>query len=134
MVILLDGTSAMGRTTIAEQISAAMPAWKHLSLEVIQNGIRGESEEHRAQHAEIVRRCAEELEQDDMHLILSMPEAPEHFALLRDTLGRSCIAIHIGEGDEEGYDFTFDSSVSSIKDIVTFLENLIDRLATESDD
>lgn len=134
MVILLDGTSAMGRTTIAEQITDMMPAWKHLSLEVIQSGSPGDSPDYHAQHAEIVHRCAEELEKDGMHLILSMPESPEHFALLRESLGRSCVAIHIGEGDEEGYDFTFDSSVSSVKDIVTFLEKLIDRLAAESND
>lgn len=134
MVILLDGTSAMGRTTIAEQITSVLPAWKHLSLEVIQNGIRGDSPEYHAQHAEIVHRCAEELEKDGMHLILSMPESPEHFTLMKNSLGRSCVAIHIGEGDEEGYDFTFDSSVSSVKDIVAFLEKLIDRLAHERHD
>lgn len=131
MVILLDGTSAMGRTAIAEQISALMPAWKHLSLEVIQSGTPGDSEDYQQQHAEIVHRCAEELERDGLHLILSMPESPVHFALLRESLGNSCIAVHIGEGDEEGYDFTFDSSVSSVKDIVGFLERLIERLPTE---
>ncbi len=118
----------MGRTAIAEQITALMPAWKHLSLEIIQNGLPGESEEYREQHMEIVRRCAEELEKDDMHLLLSMPESQEHLALMRTALTPRCIAVHMGEGDEEGYDFIFDSSVSSVKDIVTFLQHLIERL------
>lgn len=130
MVILLDGTSALGRATIADQITAMMPAWKHLSLEVIQGPDPAVSEEYRDQHMEIVRRCAEELEKSGLHLLLSMPESEEHLGILRESLAPKCIAIHIGEGDEENYDFTFDSSVNSVKDIVAFLQNLMQRLPT----
>lgn len=130
MVILLDGTSAMGRSAIAEQVSQMMPSWKHLALEVIAE-TSPEKVGNAAQHVEIVKRCMEELAKDDLHLILSMPESPTHLSLLREGLAPHCIAIHLGDGDEEGYDFAFDTSAASIKDIVTFLEKLIARLPIE---
>ena len=79
-------------------------------------------------HVELVKRCMEELAKDDLHLILSMPESPEHLRLLRAGLAPSCIAVHLGEGDEDQYDFSFDASVTSVKDIVAFLLSIIDRL------
>lgn len=117
----------MGRNAIAEQITQILPEWKHLALEVIQNAMPDEAKEARDQHVEIVRRCAVELEQDGMHLILSMPESKEHLKLLRDGLAPNCVTVHLGtENDTSGnYDYTFDSSVTSMKDIVTFLQHLI---------
>jgi hypothetical protein len=130
MVILLDGTSAMARTAIAESIVERIPTWKHLSLEVIEGAMPEdiESEDYREQHVEIVSRCAAELEKDGLHLVLSLPESHKHLTLLRDALAPRCIAVHIGEGHEDEYDYTFDSSISSVKDIVTFLEHLIDSI------
>ena len=131
MVILLDGTSSMGRTAIAEQVVEILPAWRHLALEVIQEYTppREGADEH-MRHIEIVRKCALELERDGLHLILSMPESAEQAYLLRTTLDPEprCITIHLGEGDEEGYDYAFDSSISSVKEIVGFLETLIRKL------
>lgn len=127
MVILLDGTSAMGRSAIAEQISDMRPSWKHLALEVIAETSKNNPDDA-AQHVEIVKRCMEELAKEDLHLILSMPESPTHLSLLREGLAPHCIAVHLGEGDEEAYDFAFDASVTSVKDIVAFLDNLIARL------
>ncbi len=127
MVILLDGASAMARASIAEQVSQLMPAWKHLAMEVIAE-TTPENEGNIVQHVELVKRCAEELGKDDLHLILSMPAAPEHLILLRTELAPYCVAVHLGEGDEDGYDFAFDASVTSVKDIVAFLEKLIAKL------
>ena len=122
----------MGRSAIAEQVSQIMPAWKHLALEVIAEVSPDSEMEALEQHVEIVKRCMEELEKDNLHLILSMPESPSHLSLLRAGLAPHCIAIHLGEGDEEGYDFAFDSSATSMKDIVAFLEKLIARLPKKS--
>ena len=36
MVILLDGSSKLGRAAIAENATELNPAWKHLALEVIE--------------------------------------------------------------------------------------------------
>ncbi len=134
MVILLDGTSAMARTAIAESIAETLPTWKHLSLEVIEGAMPEDaaSPEYKEQHIEIVRRCAEELEKDGMHLVLSLPESREHLELLRDALAPRCIAVHIGEGDEDQYDYSFDSSVSSVKDIVTFLTHFIESIPEDA--
>lgn len=118
----------MARTAIAESIVELLPTWKHLSLEVIEGAAPIASPDYRDQHIEIVRRCAEELEKDGLHLVLSLPESPEHLELLRDALAPHCLAVHIGEGDEDSYDYSFDSSVSSIKDIVTFLQHLIESI------
>ena len=118
----------MGRTAIAEKISELMPQWKHLALEVIQEVKPEENEEQKEQHLEIIRRCAEELAKDNLHMILSMPHSPERVQMLRDGLNDMCIAVHLGVGDEEGYDYVFDTSVSSINDIVTFLQNMIAAL------
>ncbi len=131
MIILLDGTSAMGRATIAEKVTERLPAWKHLALEVIQEVAPEVSDEEKEQHLEIVRRCAEELAKDNFHLILSMPHSPERVQMLRQGLDDVMIAVHLGEGDEEGYDYAFDASVSSVNDIVTFLQHLIDSMEKE---
>jgi hypothetical protein len=132
MVILLDGTSAMGRTAIAESMVELLPTWKHLSLEVIEGAMPIESAEYKEQHIEIVRRCAEELEKDDLHLILSMPESRNHLEHLRAALAPRCIAVHIGDATEDGYDYAFDSSISSINDIVTFLQHLVQSIPDAS--
>jgi hypothetical protein len=124
MVILLSGNSAMGRAAIAEKVTEMQPNWKHLALEVIQEMSSEESEEKRLQHLEIVKRCVEELAKDDLHLILTMPYSREHVEMLKSGLDGS-VAIHVGEGEEEGFDYVFDGSVSSMKDIATFIQHLI---------
>lgn len=132
MVILLDGTSALGRSAIAESVTELLPAWKHLALEVIEESVPEGMEDMRDRHIEIVRLCALELEKDDMHLIVSMPHAHEHMQTLRNEREPKCIAIHLGEGDEEGYDYAFDASVSSVKEIVGFLQKLILELPSKA--
>lgn len=122
----------MGRSAIAEKISELMPQWKHLALEVIQEVGPEENEEQKEQHLEIIRRCSEELAKDDLHMILSMPHSPERVQMLREELNGICIAVHLGEGDEDGYDYVFDTSVSSINDIVAFLQNMIASLPEAS--
>lgn len=122
----------MSRNTIAEQITELLPEWKHLALEVIQGAMPEDRKEELEQHVEIVRRCAAELEKDGMHLILSMPESEEHLKLLRHGLAPYCIAVHLGEGDEDNYDYAFDSSITSVKDIVTFLQHLIAKLPKDA--
>ncbi len=123
----------MGRTAIAESIVELLPAWKHLSLEVIENATPGDTEDEREQHVEIIRRCAEELEKENLHLILSMPESRTHINLLQNALAPRCLAVHIGDIDEDGYDYCFDSSISSVKDIVTFLQHLIQSIPEEEE-
>lgn len=122
----------MGRTAIAEQITELLPDWRHLSLEVLQNALPEDSTDMEEEQMLMIQQCALELQKDGLHLMLSMPASRPHVEMLRDSLAPYCMAVHIGEGDEEGYDLAFDSSVSSVKDIVTFLRHFIERLPEAS--
>lgn len=127
MVLLLDGASAMGRSAIAEQVIADLPSWRHLALEVIEEAAAGfPTENGEPPPITVARKCAQELHEDGLHLFLTMPHSPQHIAMLRRAFLPHCITVHLGEPDTDGYDYSFDSSVHSVKSIVEFLQKRIE--------
>lgn len=126
MVILLDGTSKMGRIAIAEQIVEKNPAWKHLALEVIEGAAPPDQEEDF--HAQVVKRCADELEKDNLHLVLTLPGDSDQFALLSRALKPNVITVHLGGENEGDYDYVIDPNAKSVKDVVKFLETIMQEV------
>ena len=136
MVILLEGTSDLARAAVAEQVTELHPEWKHLALEVIAEvagrGDDADRSERQQFSLEVVKRCAEELSQSGLHMILSMPAMPDQAMALQDMLAPECIAVCLGDtAAADRYDYVLDTSVQSVKDIVTFLDTLIEGLSEE---
>jgi hypothetical protein len=126
MVILLDGTSKMGRIAIAEQLVEKNQAWKHLALEVIEGATPPDQDEDF--HAQVVKRCAEELGRDNLHLMLTLPGESEQFAMLSRALKPNVVTVHLGKDGEGDYDYVIDPNAKSVKDVVKFLETIMQEI------
>lgn len=123
MVILLDGSSKLGRAAIAENATELHPAWKHLALEVIEQASPpGEEKDF---HVQVVRRCAEELERDKLHLLLTLPGDSEQYRLLAKGLKPDCITVHLGKKEDGDFDYVIDASKKSVNDVVKFLGTIM---------
>lgn len=117
----------MGRVTIAEKAVNEHPNWRHLALEVIAEAAMPEDEEGSA-HLQVIKRCSEELEKENLHLILTLPAESPHRSLLATALKPNCTTIHLGKDDDEGdYDFVIDPSVRSVNDVAKFLHTIMEE-------
>jgi hypothetical protein len=127
MVILLEGSSDLGRMAIAEKTVEKHPTWKHLALGVIEEmqPPEGEEDDERPFHLQVVKRCVDELAKSGLHLVLSLPEAHEHLALLKKGLQPDCVVIHLGTTEDDVYDYVIDTKKKSMNDILKFLDELI---------
>lgn len=123
MVILLDGTSQIARATIAEAATADYPAWKHLALEVFEESA-AEVEEADF-HLQVIKRCAEELERSNLHLLLTLPADSPHRKMLARTLQPGCTTVHLGTDDDGTYDFVVDPMTTSVNDVTALLHTLM---------
>lgn len=124
MVILLDGSSGIGRTTIAENAVALHPEWKHLALEVIAEAIPDDPEQ-KDFHLQVIKKCAVELEKDNMHLLLTMPTDAPQRDLLVLALKPNCITVHLGTDEEKDYDYVIDPATRSVNDVTSFLDHIM---------
>jgi chloramphenicol 3-O-phosphotransferase len=125
MVILLDGSSSMGRVTIAEKAVDEHESWRHLALEVLAEAAMPQEEESDA-HLQVIRKCVEELAKDDLHLILTLPAESPHRDLLATALQPNCITVHLGDNADGEYDFVIDPSVRSVNDVTKFLHTIME--------
>lgn len=126
MVILLDGSSSMGRVTIAEKAVAEHPQWRHLALEVLAEAAMPAEEESDA-HLQVIRKCVDELANEGLHLMLTMPGDSPHRDLLAVALP-GCLTVHLGSADDGGeYDFVIDPTVRSVNDVAAFLHTVMDE-------
>jgi hypothetical protein len=123
----------MGRVTIAEKAVAEHPNWRHLALEVIAEAAMPEDAEGDA-HLEVIRRCAQELAKDNLHLILTLPADSPHRALLASALKPDCTTIHLGGEGEGEYDFVIDPNVRSVNDVAKFLHTIMEDAAPSNED
>ncbi len=124
MVILLDGSSSIGRVTIAENAVERNPEWKHLALEVIAEAVPDDPEQ-KDFHLQVIKKCAAELEKDNMHLLLTMPTDAPQREVLALSLKPSCITVHLGSEEDGDYDYVIDPSSRSVNDVTAFLDNLM---------
>jgi chloramphenicol 3-O-phosphotransferase len=133
MVILLDGSSSMGRVTIAEKAVDEHESWRHLALEVLAEAAMPAEEESEA-HLQVIKKCVEELAKDDLHLILTLPADSPHRDLLAMALQPDCITVHLGSADDGEYDFVIDPGVRSVNDVAKFLHTIMENDTGASED
>lgn len=124
MVILLDGSSSMGRAAIAEKAIEQFPSWKHLALEVIEQ--TPNDEEEKDFHLQVIKRCVEELDKSNLHLVLTLPGDSVHRELLAVALKPDCITVHLGKKEDGEYDYVIDPNVKSVNDVTKFLHTLME--------
>lgn len=133
MVILLDGSSSMGRVTIAEKAVAEHDAWRHLALEVLAEAAMPEEEESEG-HLHVIKKCVEELAKEGLHLMLTLPGDSPHRNLLAEALQPHCITVHLGEADDGGdYDVVIDPTTRSVNDVAAFLHTVMEGDDMEDD-
>ncbi len=119
MVLLLDGASALVRSTIALQAIKRNPAWQHLALESMQ-GASGTPEE-RAMHLRLIKQCAQELAAQDMHLFFTLSAESKQIHEIAAALRPDCITVHLGEKEDGTYDRILPLSVT-LPDVLTVLD------------
>lgn len=125
MVILLDGASALVRATIALQAIKRHPTWQHLALESMQ-GASGTPKE-RALHLSLVRKCVQELNTQNMHLLFTLPSGSDRYADIAAALAPDCITVHLGDDTDGEYDRTLPLS-TTLPDVLTVLDTLMNEV------
>lgn len=109
----------MGRNTIAAKAVEAHPTWKHLALEVIEEASpQGEDADF---HLQVIKRCAEELAKENMHLFLTLPSESEQYDALALALKPDCTTVHLGEETDGEYDYVIDPASRSVNDVTALL-------------
>lgn len=126
MVILLDGSSSVGRVTIAEKAVAEHEAWRHLALEVFADASVPGGEESEG-HLKVIKTCAESLAADGLHLLLTLPSDSPHRDILAEALKPDCTTVHLGSAEDGDYDFAIDPSSSSVNDVVALLDTIMNE-------
>jgi len=129
MVILLNGSSPIARAAIAEKLRGELENWSHLPLEALSEAVASQGMQI-AQQPELLLRvachCTEEMRREGMHTLLSADDIGEMLPLLREELGGDVVAVHLGDSENpDQFDFTIDTSVSNLNDIVNALIKFI---------
>lgn len=125
MVILLDGASALVRSTIALQAIKRNPTWQHLALESMQ-GASGTPEE-RALHLSLIRKCVQELDTQNMHLLFTLPGKSDRYTDIAAALAPDCITVHLGDRTDGDYDHTLPLS-ATLPNVLSELNTLMNEV------
>ena len=138
MIILLCGTSDIGRRMLAEKIVREHDTWKHLPLERVYELTQKQNlqaDEEDPMFVRIACHCAKEMEEQGFHVVLSHPSGTEDIELMREELGPRFVGFHIGpvEGEasddrvEELFDYLIDSSRHSVNDAYELMMQVVDE-------
>jgi hypothetical protein len=119
MVILLDGASALVRSTVALQAIKRNPGWQHLALESMK-GASG-TQEQRAMHLQLIKQCVQELAAQDMHLFFTLSTESGQINEIATALQPDVITIHLGDAKDGAYDRALPLSVK-LPDVLTVLD------------
>ncbi len=131
MVILLAGSSQLGRSAIATRLVKEDKQWRHLPLEELaQMDQIGEMDI--AANPDVMLRiacqCAMELQDQGFNLIISCDYAPSAAIIVQDELGQDVIPIHIGSEEElerSEFPHRVDANKSTIGEVHTFLHSFL---------
>lgn len=122
MVILLDGASALVRSTIALQAIKRNPTWQHLALESMQ-GASGTTKE-RALHLSLIRKCVKELDDQQLHLLFTLPGESDRYMDIAAALAPDCITVHLGNDEDGDYDHALPLS-TTLPDVLALFDTLM---------
>jgi hypothetical protein len=131
MVILLAGSSRLGRSAIANRLVKEDKQWRHLPLEDLEElqplkDIEGPEREDVM--LRIACQCAIELTEQGFHLIISCDYRPSAFAVAQDELGDGVQCVHLGSTEEiEGSSFPhqLDAKRATVGEAYKYLMSLL---------
>ena len=130
MILLFAGSTSAVRGALAEKICDENAEWRHLAMEGLADSVEavGGKEYDEEQLIAIACQCANAMQRDGYHMIVSLPDAATLLPLLRDSIEGDCLSIHLGEPEEDAvdlFDHVINTKSASIKDIYAFLEPLL---------
>ncbi len=103
MVILLAGSTRIGRAAIANRMVKEMGEWRHLPVEELSELQPLEQVDIRERSDVMLRiacKCAEELQDQGYHIIISCDFSPTALTVAKDELGDRIIGVHMGSQPE----------------------------------
>lgn len=130
MILLFAGSTPIIRAALAEKIVDDFPMWRHLAMEDLsESAVMPGGKEFDPKHLFMIAcSCAQTMQDEGYHLILSITDATDFLPMLRRELEGDLLSVYLGDPKEsahDDYDHVIDTSAASIKDIYTFLEPLI---------
>jgi hypothetical protein len=132
MVILLQGASDIARLSLANQIVQANDDWRHLSIENVMDIVSQlgmEVDEDEPFLTQLACQCAQEMQGDGFHLVMTLP-AVEDIDEFKEDVGGSCLVVHFASKQDKGsenHDLIIDGSKKSVKDAYMMLKELIEK-------
>jgi hypothetical protein len=136
MILLFQSPSEMARITLAEKVVREREDWRHIPIEYLGEIVEADasllgdlfSEEQMLLY--LACQCAIKLENEEgLHSVMTCADATQFIAELRDELGETFYAIHIGEDDEQAAecDYVIDAKLS-VKKASGLIGQLIDAV------
>lgn len=119
MIVLIEGSSDLGRALIAQHMVRAKQNWRHMAIDDLREltvhyhmGV-GDNDTILLR---LACHLAKELQPDDIHLMISAPAAPHLVEILEEESAGECRSIHLGTHDEIGdapFDCVLDTKTSA---------------------
>lgn len=131
MVILLAGSSRLGRAAIANRLVKEDRQWRHLPLEDLENLQPLQDIEDEERGDVLLRigcQCALELQEQGFHLLISCDYHPAAFAIAQDELGDTVACVHLGSSEEierSPFPHQLDAKRSTVSDAYQYLLSLL---------
>jgi hypothetical protein len=131
MVILLAGSSRLGRAAIANRLVKEDKQWRHLPIEDLEalqplKDIQGDEREDVL--LRIACQCALEMQEQGFHLIISCDYQPAAFAIAQDELGDAVQCVHMGSTEEierSAFPHQLDAKRSTVSEAYKYLLSLL---------
>jgi hypothetical protein len=131
MLLLLEGSSDIGRALIAQRIVRAEKNWRHMAMEDLREltvhykmGV-GDND---AAIVQLACHLANELRHDGIHLMISSPAAPHLATMLMEESAGESRSIHLGNAEEvenEPFDCVVDTTKISAAEACKIIGDLL---------
>ena len=130
MILLLQGSTDIGRVALAEKIIEGRDDWRHLPIEGIADidllqMIDGEMPEELL--VGLGTHLANEMEGQGFHVLLSYEDATPYLPTLREERGEKLITIHLQDDGPppSGHDHVIPAKSESVNDLYQTIEKII---------
>lgn len=139
MIVLISGTSDIGRRMLAEKMSQEDASWRHLPLERVAQLVHMQKLDTRDGNEQMFIRiachCAQQMNEEGFHVVLSHPTATDEVDVMREELGPKFLAFYLGHVDEEEvdedvettFDYLIDSGRHSVNDAYTLMMDVLEH-------
>lgn len=130
MIILLEGSSTLGRSVVANAITQRY-GYRHLPIEQVQKVAQAQGLdilENTEMLIHIACLCADELRDQGINVVLSLPFEDRALAAFRSRCEDTFVTVHLNtheDGEDvvaNTFDFSFDAGLASSKSVCDALQ------------